>query len=176
MKHLLRLLAVVGTLAACKSSPPEEVSKATAADRAAGAPSATPGKRTFGAPLGAAPRKELDALLKYPGKVADAPISVEGYVRRACSKKGCWMELATSKDPGAPACRVTFKDYGFFVPTDAAGASARLEGTVFLRRVEKKLVEHLEAEGATFASKAEDGTADEVRIVATGVELTRPET
>jgi hypothetical protein len=86
------------------------------------------------------------------------------------------MELATSKDPGAPACRVTFKDYGFFVPTDAAGASARLEGTVFLRRVEKKLVEHLEAEGATFASKAEDGTADEVRIVATGVELTRPGT
>jgi hypothetical protein len=47
---------------------------------------------------------------------------------------------------------------------------------VTLRRVEPKLVSHLEAEGATFAAKAGDGSADEVRIVATGVELSRPET
>jgi hypothetical protein len=173
MKNILYPVSLFALLTACRSSPPEEVSKAGIAPEAA---ATAPGKRVFGAPLGAAPHKDLDTVLKYPGKFADAPVAVNGHVRRACSKKGCWMELATSKDPGAPACRVTFKDYGFFVPTDSAGTAARLEGTVILRRVEKKLVEHLEAEGATFASKADDGTADEVRIVATGVELSRPET
>jgi hypothetical protein len=173
MKNLLYPVSLLALLAACRSSPPEEVSKAGVAQEAA---TAAPGKRVFGAPLGAAPHKNLDTVLKYPGRFADVPVAVDGHVRRACSKKGCWMELATSKDPGAPACRVTFKDYGFFVPTDSAGTTARLEGTVILRRVEKKLVEHLEAEGATFASKGDDGTADEVRIVATGVELSRPET
>jgi hypothetical protein len=143
---------------------------------AAGSPPAVPAKRLFGAALGPAPRADLAHVLKDPGRFAAGTHIVEGHVRRACSKKGCWMELATANDPGAPGCRVTFKDYGFFVPTDAAGATARLEGTVTLRRVEPKLVSHLEAEGATFASKATDGTADEVRILATGVELTRPET
>jgi hypothetical protein len=141
-----------------------------------GSAAAVPTPQVFGAALGTAPRADLAQVLQNPGRFADGTHLVEGHVRRACSKKGCWMELATSKDPGAPGCRVTFKDYGFFVPLDSAGAMARLEGTVTLRRVEQKLVSHLEAEGATFASKAADGTADEVRILATGVELTRPGT
>ncbi len=165
-------LYAVALLVACQSSAPESVSTAAPTEKAA----ADPAKSTFGAPLGNAPHAELKAVLADPNRFADMPLSVDGYVRRACSKKGCWMELATSKEPGAPGCRVTFKDYGFFVPTDSAGATARLEGTVTLRRVDKGLVSHLEAEGATFASKAPDGTADEVRILATGVELTRPRT
>jgi len=81
------------------------------------------------------------------------------------------MELAVSSDPKTPACRVTFKDYGFFVPTNAAGSEARLEGVMNVRRVEPGLVSHLEAEGANFAKKGADGSAEEVRFVATGVEL-----
>jgi len=83
------------------------------------------------------------------------------------------MELATDSTPSAAACRVTFKDYGFFVPTDSAGAEAQVEGQVAVKRVRAAHVKHYEGEGATFPSKREDGSADEVRIVATGVELTR---
>src|SRR5687768_4276463 len=78
-------------------------------------------KRTFGAPLGAAPRENLDSVLSEPSAHAGKTMKVDGHVRRACTKKGCWMELAVSADPAAPSCRVTFKDYGFFVPTDSAG-------------------------------------------------------
>jgi len=169
--HFLALASLALTLA-CQSNAPEGRATANAPASAA----AAPGKRVFGMAPGTAQRADLASVLQTPNRFTEAPVVVEGHVRRACSKKGCWMELATSKEPGSPACRVTFKDYGFFVPTDSAGASARLEGTVALRRVEKNLVSHLEAEGATFAAKAPDGTADEVRIVATGVELTRPET
>jgi hypothetical protein len=172
MKAFLLSLLALGPALACQSNAPEPRPTTNAASSA----TAVPAKRVFGAPLGPSPRAELAQVLEYPGRFAAGTHIVEGHVRRACSKKGCWMELATSTDPGAPGCRVTFKDYGFFVPTDSAGARARLEGTITLRRVEPKLVSHLEAEGATFASKAGDGTADEVRIQATGVELTRPET
>ena len=98
---------------------------------------------------------------------------VEGLVRRACSAKGCWLEIATSAAPDAPGCRVTFKDYGFFVPTDSAGTTARVQGVVQVTKVGSHHVEHLEGEGATFKDKESDGTATELRVVATGVELRR---
>lgn len=128
---------------------------------------------TFGAKLGASPEAALAQVLASPADYAGKTVRVDGHVRRACSAKGCWMELAASTEPNAPACRVTFKDYGFFVPTDSAGARARIEGEVAVKRVPRARVEHYEAEGATFPSKHEDGSADEVRFVATGVELRR---
>jgi len=39
--------------------------------------------------------------------------------------------------------------------------------------VSKEMVEHWESEGATFALKNPDGTAREIHLVATGVELQR---
>jgi hypothetical protein len=129
--------------------------------------------KLFGAPLSAAPRERLEAVLGEPSAHAGKTMVVEGHVRRACSKKGCWMELATSADPASPSCRVTFEDYGFFVPTDSAGSRARLEGVMNVRRLEPGLVSHLEAEGASFPKKDPDGSAEEARFVATGVELSR---
>lgn len=129
--------------------------------------------QTFGAPLGDSPAVALSQLLQQPSEYAGKKVRVEGHVRRACSAKGCWMELSTSPEPSAAACRVTFKDYGFFVPTDSAGSRATVDGEVTLKRVRPEHVRHYEGEGAVFPSKHEDGSADEVRLVATGVELRR---
>jgi hypothetical protein len=126
----------------------------------------------FGAPLTGLPAQPLDAVIATPEQF-QGPVRVSGRVRRACERKGCWMELATDSAEGAKACRVRFKDYGFFVPTDSAGAQATLEGSVEVRKVSSGRVRHLENEGAVFTSKNEDGSANEVQIVATGVELTR---
>ena len=46
-----------------------------------------------------------------------------GTISQVCQKKGCFMVLAD----GAQIARVTFKDYGFFVPKDAA----RLHSVVY---------------------------------------------
>jgi hypothetical protein len=46
-------------------------------------------------------------------------------IEAVCQKKGCWMDLKTA-DGGT--MRVTFKDYAFFVPKDAAGKQAVVEG------------------------------------------------
>ena len=94
-------------------------------------------------------------------------VLVEGVVRRACSKMGCWMELAPSE--GGPGVRVTFKDYGFFVPTDSAGAKARVQGRLQVSQLSAEQAEHLRSEGGSMSA----GAQREVRLVATGVELRR---
>ena len=168
-------------LGACRAgvdapSPKAEPAKAaaTAVSGATAAPSAQAaalGK--YGTPLGTAPLQSLATVLSTPDQFAGRPVRVEGHVRRACTAMGCWMELAESSDAAAPACRVIMKDHSFFVPTDSAGASARVEGTLSVRRIEPAQVAHMEGEGAKFERKAPDGSAEELRFVASGVELWR---
>jgi hypothetical protein len=134
---------------------------------------APPKKASYGAPLGQSPSVSLAHVLSSPNDFNQKTVRLEGHVRRACSRKGCWMELATDAKPDSPSCRVTFKDYGFLVPTDSAGSQAKLEGVVQVTEVKKEAVEHYESEGASFPNKRADGTALEVRLVANGVELER---
>jgi hypothetical protein len=142
------------------------------AEAPAPAPSAV-SRKVFGTPLGASPKARLADVLKAPDKFADQSVLVEGDVRRACTRRGCWMELSEASDPAAPGCRVTFKDYGFFVPTDSAGSKARVEARIESKLLKPELVAHMESEGAKFAEKDADGSAREVRLVASGVELWR---
>lgn len=133
----------------------------------------TPETKAYGAAINAgASRAMLANVLSQPDQYEGKTVLVEGEVRRACSKKGCWMELAESMSAESRGARVTFKDYGFFVPTDSAGAHAKLEGVVNVKTLKPGQVEHLEQEGAKVAKNA-DGSAKEVQFVATGVELTR---
>jgi len=65
---------------------------------------------------------ELTALM---GDKTEMPIKITGEISDVCQKKGCWMEI---KNPNGEAVRVTFKDYGFFMPKDAAGRTAIMDG------------------------------------------------
>lgn len=127
----------------------------------------------FGAKLSGRRSTSLADVLAHPEQFANQAVVIEGHVKRACSRKGCWMEVATSRDEKAPSCRVTFEDYAFFVPTDSAGKSARVEGKVVVTEVKATHVEHLESEGGTFRAKNADGSATEVQLLASGVELSR---
>ncbi len=111
-------------------------------------------------------------LLAKPQEQDGKTVLIEGQVRKACERKGCWMELATSKDAKGPGVRVTFKDYGFFVPLDSAGSMARVEGVVKVAELSEERAKHYESEGATIPRGA-DGKPREVQLVATGVELRR---
>jgi hypothetical protein len=101
------------------------------------------------------PKVELAALLKDPSASEGKAVALEGKVRKACEKKGCWMELAGA-DKG-PGVRVTFKDYGFFVPLDSAGSTVKIEGVVSVKVLSEDMAKHYEAR--------------EVQLVASGLEL-----
>jgi hypothetical protein len=50
---------------------------------------------------------------------------VRGTIVEVCQAKGCWMKLDLGNNE---TMRVTFKDYGFFVPKDAKGREVVIEG------------------------------------------------
>lgn len=124
-----------------------------------------------GAALGDSPVVDLAAALGNPSAYAGEQVILEGTVVKACPMKGCWMELAP--DGAARGIRVTFKDYGFFVPTDVAGRAARLEGTLETNIFSRADADHLIAEGVSLVRNS-DGTATELSFVASGVELRTP--
>ena len=131
-------------------------------------PQVTAPTMTRGEKLKGAEAVELSKLLAAPTDYEGKTVAVEAKIRKACEKKGCWMELAgTEKGPGV---RVTFKDYGFFVPLDSAGSTAKVEGMVKVALLEDAKAKHYEAEGAT-VPKGKDGKYREVQLVAVGVEL-----
>ncbi|MFD2033788.1 DUF4920 domain-containing protein [Belliella marina] len=61
---------------------------------------------------------ELKSSGEFEGKVI-------GQIKEVCTKKGCWMTLDL---PSGETMRVTFKDYGFFVPLTSQGYPVIIEG------------------------------------------------
>jgi hypothetical protein len=114
----------------------------------------------------------LGTVLEHPDAYTKDAVVVEGVIATSCTRQGCWMQLAPSAEEAAKSVRVTFKDYGFFIPLDAKGMKVRAEGVTVVKTLSKADVDHLESEGAKL-TRQEDGTAVEVSFVANGVELTR---
>ena len=52
-------------------------------------------------------------------------LEVEGEVNAVCQAKGCWMTVNLEN---GETMRVTFKDYGFFVPKNLAGTKVVFKG------------------------------------------------
>ncbi|HEY0711048.1 MAG TPA: DUF4920 domain-containing protein [Polyangia bacterium] len=163
---LVSVLAAMMTLACEKRTTGRDLTSKPAT------PAAAPETKRYGAPLAAAEPVPIGDVLAKPEAFTNRTVTVEGHVRKACTRKGCWMELG-GRDQNTPGARITFKDYGFFVPTDSAGAEARVQGNVQLDTLSAAAVRHYEEEGAVFPSKKPDGTAPEVRLVASGVEMWR---
>ncbi len=72
---------------------------------------------------GAVPATQL--ATKMANKT-EMPAKVEGTVESVCKVKGCWMKVNTAD---GQTMRVSFKDYGFFVPKDIVGKTVVMQGT-----------------------------------------------
>jgi hypothetical protein len=115
MKHLLLAISSSILLFACSNN---EVSK----------PSITDEYDVFGdtiSPEGAI--NIADIYTQMEGKDS-AFIKLEGVIYEVCQKKGCWMHVEIDDENDL---MVKFKDYEFFVPKDATGKTAILEGYAY---------------------------------------------
>lgn len=63
----------------------------------------------------------IEEMKSLMGDKMEMSTKIIAPVDAVCKKKGCWMEL---KATDGTSMRVTFKDYGFFVPKDCAGKTA----------------------------------------------------
>lgn len=99
--------------------------------------------------FGAKPSLEGDAITLTSAideNMIEKAIKLKSYVTNVCSKKGCWMTLTE----GDKNIRVTFKDYGFFVPLDFKDVNVELEGVLSRKLVtEDERRHYAEDQGAS---------------------------
>lgn len=122
----------------------------------------------FGEPFTDAEKVALEKVMSSVSEYSKKSVKIEGEIRDVCQSKGCWLVLTE----GEHAMRVSFKDYGFFVPKDSAGKRVVVEGVV-----EEKTITELAARH--YASESRDkvdpqsikGPQRVITMVATGVEI-----
>ena len=83
-----------------------------------------------------------DALSNYKAlKLGDTiNLKFNANIKEVCSKKGCWMTLPAGNDD--ETIMVRFKDYGFFMPLDAAGKEVIVAGNAFVKEVSVADLKH----------------------------------
>lgn len=64
---------------------------------------------------------------------------VKATITENCQKSGCWMDLDVGN---GEVMKVTFKDYGFFVPLDSRGKTAIVEGMARKEMVPVDILKH----------------------------------
>ena len=128
---------------------------------------AVPTGQDYGAGLTLAATTPLADVLAAPETHQEAPVLVRGRLTDVCQKKGCWTVL---KD-GPASVRVRFLDYAFFLPKDATGRVAFVEGVATVQTLSEREARHYAAESRDGDPDAIEGPQREVGLLASGVRL-----
>lgn len=121
MKKIL-LVATAVSLFACSQS---NQNTATNAADSTQVEQQTSTPEFFGDSISIDSAVSINDLKNLMGDKKEFAVKLTAPVGSVCQKKGCWMELVAAD---SSTMRVTFKDYGFFVPKDAQGKTATVLG------------------------------------------------
>ena len=89
-------------------------------------------------------------------------VKLTGKVDAVCQKKGCWMNI--NLDNGE-TMKVTFKDYGFFVPKDISGKKVVIEGKALRKVTSVDELKHYAEDAGKSAEEIEAITEDKKQVV-----------
>lgn len=119
------------------------------------------------------PPVTLASAIEKSGEHA-GPYKVEATVEKVCKKKGCWFTL-NGEGIDKPV-RVRMKDYGFFVPRNADGALAIVEGEVTAREIPQDEAQHYADDEAAAGAepKKVEGPQKVYEFTATAIEVRMP--
>jgi hypothetical protein len=153
----LAWVAIVA-LAGCAQAPaPTEAPENAGVQKAAATALKPLAQKRFGGAITETSSTALEALLREPGKYQSKTVRTEGVVSAVCKGMGCWMEIV---EPGGQA-HIKMAGHSFFVPKDASGHRAVVQGTV-LRPSEDACAQE---------AKEQTGAVAKIEIEATGVEF-----
>jgi len=157
MKHLVSILFITAMVVACQTKP-ELVTN------------------TYGESISTDGALALANLSTQVADKDSVSLTLKGTIEQTCAKKGCWM---TVKDENGVATRITFKDYGFFVPTEGAeGKEVVFSGVAKKKITDVATLRHF-AEDAGKSKEEIDAITEpkeEIEFVANGVVIYEKET
>lgn len=91
--------------------------------------------------LGVVSPAEMIAIVEKEGNFEG---KISGEIKEVCTKKGCWLTMDL---PNGKSMRVTFKDYGIFVPTTSQGYPIVLEGVAIMTETDVDTQRHYAEDG-----------------------------
>ncbi|MCE2846796.1 MAG: DUF4920 domain-containing protein [Sphingobacteriales bacterium] len=156
MKNTLILALSAFAFAACQQ-PKAETEEAVTVDTVASTGS-------FGMQINEDGAITMDSLVSMynAGMLPMEGLKVEGAISECCQKKGCWMSI---RREDGKTMRVSFKDYGFFVPKNAGGYTAIMQGKAYVDTTSVEDLRH-------FAQDAEVSEDSLAKITEPLLELT----
>mgnify|MGYP000630058464 FL=1 len=98
---------------------------------------------------------------------ADGMLKIEGQITEVCQAKGCWMILVD----GDTYARVTFEDYGFFVPMETSMQRSVVYGTLTEHVLSGEQAEHYAQDAGAKSTLKLTGEVKEYSIIARSVQL-----
>ncbi|GHE52166.1 DUF4920 domain-containing protein [Roseivirga thermotolerans] len=160
MKKIFLAVVMLATVWACADKKTEQTEvKADKADVVG----------TYGAEISEEGAISVESMMAKLETSDSVMVKVKGEITATCAMKGCWMNLVL---PNGEEMRVTFKDYGFFVPKEGMeGNYALIEGVVTRTLTDVETLKHYAAD----AGKPEEEILaitepkDELSFVANGV-------
>lgn len=78
---------------------------------------------------GAITKEELLAKFESLKEGDTIDVKFRSEIKDVCQKKGCWMNMDLSNDKNT---FVRFKEYGFFMPLNASGSEAIVNGRAYI--------------------------------------------
>lgn len=100
-------------------------------------------------------------LLPLVNENAEVKAKITGVVAEVCQNKGCWM---TIEKPDGSLMRVSFLDYGFFMPKDCAGRTAVMRGVAYLDTTSVDDLRHFAEDAGKSKEEIEKITEPEISI------------
>jgi hypothetical protein len=163
MKKITLFLLSIAFLSACNNTTIDAEVKTETAEV-----EQQPEYKFYGDTIDVENAVEANTLMAMAGTKDSLAVKVKGTVLESCKKKGCWMKMDLGN---GEEMRVTFKDYGFFVPTDLDGETAIIEGFAQMDTTDVETLRHFAEDGGKSKEEIEAITEPEVTLnyVATGV-------
>lgn len=91
-------------------------------------PDPNEGWELFGDYITATAYTPLDEVIDLFTEDEEQLMKISGTLERVCQSKGCWTTMTTED---GRSLRMTFANYSFFIPVDAAGREIIAEGLAF---------------------------------------------
>lgn len=100
---------------------------------------------------------KISEINKNPKSFVGKKVLVEGMIIDVCSKRGCWMELASDK--AYEKIKIKVKDGEIVFPMEAKGKTALVEGEVYeIRMTKEQALEQAKHEAEEHGKKFDPST------------------
>lgn len=121
---------------------------------------------TYGQVLNTALKEvSISDLATDSARYINKPFQLKTRIAKVCQKKGCFFIAQQNEH----VFRVSFKDYGFFIPTDSSGKTVLLNGELIQKEISEEQAAHFSADLQTRSGEIKHGVVYE--IVASGVKI-----